>query len=67
MVRNGVLSLKGEKKSRDEQKVTCHLVERSYGAFERSFGFRILLVKTRSRPTSRKACFVSLCPSTQRP
>jgi HSP20 family protein len=38
MVRNGVLSLKGEKKSeRDEQKDTYHLVERSYGAFERSF------------------------------
>jgi HSP20 family protein len=38
MVRNGVLSLKGEKKSeRDEKKDTYHLVERSYGAFERSF------------------------------
>jgi HSP20 family protein len=49
MVRDGVLSLKGEKKSeRDEQKDTYHLVERSYGAFKRSFGFRILLMKTRS-------------------
>ena len=38
MVRNGVLSLKGEKKSeREEKKDTYHLVERSYGAFERSF------------------------------
>ena len=36
MVRNGVLSLKGEKKSeREEKKDTYHLVERSYGAFER--------------------------------
>lgn len=38
MLRDGVLSLKGEKKSeRDEKKDTYHLVERSYGAFERSF------------------------------
>jgi HSP20 family protein len=37
-VRNGVLSVKGEKKSeRDEKKDTYHLVERSYGSFERSF------------------------------
>ena len=37
-VRDGVLSLKGEKKSeRDEKKDTYHLVERSYGSFERSF------------------------------
>jgi HSP20 family protein len=37
-VRNGVLSLIGEKKSeRDENKDTYHLVERSYGSFERSF------------------------------
>ena len=33
-----MLSLKGEKKSeRDEKKETYHLVERSYGSFERSF------------------------------
>jgi hypothetical protein len=38
MVRNGILSLKGEKKSeRDEKKDTYHLMERSYGAFERPF------------------------------
>ena len=38
MLRDGVLSLKGEKKSeRDEKKDAYHLVERSYGAFERSF------------------------------
>jgi HSP20 family molecular chaperone IbpA len=38
MVRNGILSLKGEKKSeRDEKKDTYHLIERSYGACERSF------------------------------
>ena len=38
VVRNGVLSLKGEKKSeRDEKNDTYHLVERSYGSFERSF------------------------------
>ena len=38
VVRNGVLSLKGEKKlERDENKDTYHLVERSYGSFERSF------------------------------
>jgi HSP20 family protein len=37
-VRNGVLSLKGEKKSeRDENKDTYHLIERTYGSFERSF------------------------------
>ncbi len=37
-VRDGVLSLKGEKKSeRDEKKDTYHLIERSYGSFERSF------------------------------
>ncbi len=37
-VRNGVLTLKGEKKSeRDEKKDTYHLVERSSGSFERSF------------------------------
>jgi HSP20 family protein len=37
-VRDGVLSLKGEKKSeRDAKKDTYHLVERSYGSFERSF------------------------------
>jgi len=37
-IRNGVLSVKGEKKSeRDEKKGTYHLVERSYGSFERSF------------------------------
>jgi HSP20 family protein len=36
--RNGVLLLKGEKKSeRDEKQDTYHLVERSYGSFERSF------------------------------
>ena len=38
IVREGVLSLKGEKKSeRDEKKETYHVVERSYGSFERSF------------------------------
>jgi HSP20 family protein len=37
-VRDGMLSLKGEKKSeRDEKKDTYHLVERSYGSFERAF------------------------------
>jgi HSP20 family protein len=37
-IRNGVLSLKGEKKSeRDEKKDTSHLIERSYGSFQRSF------------------------------
>jgi HSP20 family protein len=37
-IRDGILSLKGEKKSeRDEKKDTYHLVERSYGSFERSF------------------------------
>ena len=37
-VRDGVLSLKGEKKfERDEKKDTYHLTERSYGAFERMF------------------------------
>jgi HSP20 family protein len=38
VLRDGVLSLKGEKKSeRDEKKDTYRLVERSYGSFERSF------------------------------
>ena len=38
VVKNGVLSLKGEKKvERDEKKDAYHLSERSYGAFERSF------------------------------
>jgi HSP20 family protein len=37
-VRDGMLSLKGEKKSeRDEKKDTYHLLERSYGSFERLF------------------------------
>lgn len=37
-VKNGVLSLKGEKKvERDEKKDAWHLSERSYGAFERTF------------------------------
>jgi HSP20 family protein len=37
-LRDGILSLKGEKKSeRDEKKGTYHLTERSYGSFERSF------------------------------
>jgi HSP20 family protein len=36
--RDGILSLSGEKKSeRDEKEDTYHLVERSYGSFERSF------------------------------
>lgn len=35
---NGVLTLKGEKKSeRDEKKDDYHLTERSYGSFQRSF------------------------------
>jgi len=38
LVRDGVLTLKGQKKSeRDEKKENYHLVERSYGSFERSF------------------------------
>src|SRR6516162_3208044 len=38
IVRDGVLSLKGEKKSeRDEKKDTYHVIERSYGSFQRSF------------------------------
>jgi HSP20 family protein len=38
VVRDGVLSLKGEKKAeRDEKKDIYHLVELSYGSFERSF------------------------------
>ena len=37
-VRDGVLSLKGEKKSeRDEKKDTYHVIERGFGSFERSF------------------------------
>ena len=35
---NGVLTLKGEKKSeREEKKEDYHLMERSYGSFQRSF------------------------------
>ena len=35
---NGVLTLKGEKKSeREERKDDYHLMERSYGSFQRSF------------------------------
>ena len=35
---NGVLTLKGEKKSeREEKKENFHLMERSYGSFQRSF------------------------------
>jgi HSP20 family protein len=35
---NGVLTMKGEKKSeRDEKKDDYHLMERSYGSFQRSF------------------------------
>jgi len=38
VVKNGVLSLKGEKKvERDEKKDAWHLSERSYGAFQRTF------------------------------
>jgi HSP20 family protein len=38
LVRDGVLTLKGQKKSeRDEKKENYHLAERSYGSFERSF------------------------------
>ena len=38
LVRDGVLSLRREKKSeRDDKKDNFHLVERSYGSFERSF------------------------------
>ena len=38
MVKDGLLSLKGEKKyERDEKKDTYHLTERSYGSFERMF------------------------------
>jgi len=37
-LREGILTLKGEKKSqREEKKDTYHLMERSYGSFERSF------------------------------
>ena len=37
-VRDGVLTIKGEKKSeREEKKQDYHLMERSYGSFERSF------------------------------
>jgi HSP20 family protein len=35
---NGILTLKGEKKSeREEKKDDYHLMERSYGSFQRSF------------------------------
>ena len=38
VVKDGLLSLKGEKKyERDEKKDTYHLTERSYGSFERMF------------------------------
>jgi len=38
VVRDRVLSLKGEKRSeRDEKKDTYHVIERSYGSFERAF------------------------------
>ena len=38
MLRDGILTLRGEKKSqREEKKDTYHLMERSYGSFERSF------------------------------
>jgi HSP20 family protein len=37
-LRGGVMTISGEKKSeRDEEKDTYHLVERSYGSFDRSF------------------------------
>ena len=37
-LRDGVLTIKGEKKSeRDEKQADYHLTERSYGSFERSF------------------------------
>ena len=38
VVRDRVLSIKGEKKSeRDEKKDTYHVIERRYGSFERAF------------------------------
>jgi HSP20 family protein len=38
ILRDGVLSLKSEKKSeRDEKKDTYHMIERSFGSFKRSF------------------------------
>ena len=37
-VENGVLNIRGERKSESEEKgKTCHRIERYYGSFERSF------------------------------
>ena len=39
-INNGILTLKGQKKSeREEQEEDYHLMERSYGSFQRSFQF----------------------------
>jgi hypothetical protein len=60
---NGVLTLKGEKKSeREEKKEDYHLMERSYGSFQRSFRLgvpctvtqRLLYLNLLSRTASEK-------------
>ena len=53
---NGVLTLKGEKKSeREERKDDYHLMERSYGSFQRSFQVADTSMPTKSKQLSKRA------------
>jgi HSP20 family protein len=61
---DGVLIVKGEKKTeRDDKQKNYHVIERSYGAFQRSFRLPADVDASRSMPVSTRACSGSRCPS----
>jgi HSP20 family protein len=63
-----VLSLKGEKKSeRDEKKDTYHLVERSYGSFDRSFRLPDSADEEKIAADFNKGCCASSFPNALKP
>lgn len=60
---NGILTLKGEKKStRDENKDDYHLIERSYGNFQRSFQLADAVDANRVTATFSKGILVITLP-----
>ena len=56
-IQDGVLTMRGEKKSeRKDERENYHLVERSYGSFQRSIRLPETSTRIRSRRASIRAC-----------
>ena len=65
-IENNVLTLKGEKKQEEEEKATnYHRIERSYGAFSRSFSLPSTVDASKVRAAFRDGVLTITLPKTE--